>query len=214
MRPLPRPRPRPTSRMPARSRPAPAPARPSRTRPTRRDRRPRNALRGSLTSRRRLTFQRMMEAVAAIPPFERFYEERRDEIFGYLARLLGPRRRRGCVPGDVPACAARVSEARAREAPPRVGVHDRDARRRRRAAARRCRRRSRTRSPSPTSGPPTPSSSTWPASCRPRSVRRWSSATATTFPTTTSAPRSARARRPPVRPPRPACAACEGGTAQ
>jgi RNA polymerase sigma factor (sigma-70 family) len=31
----------------------------------------------------------MMEAVAAIPPFERFYEERKDEIFGYLARLLG-----------------------------------------------------------------------------------------------------------------------------
>ena len=30
-----------------------------------------------------------MEAVAAIPPFERFYEERRDEIFGYLTRLLG-----------------------------------------------------------------------------------------------------------------------------
>ena len=31
----------------------------------------------------------MMEAVAPIPPFERFYEERKDEIFGYLARLLG-----------------------------------------------------------------------------------------------------------------------------
>jgi len=31
----------------------------------------------------------MMEAVAAIPPFERFYDERKDEIFGYLARLLG-----------------------------------------------------------------------------------------------------------------------------
>jgi RNA polymerase sigma factor (sigma-70 family) len=31
----------------------------------------------------------MMEAVAAIPPFERFYEERREEILGYLARLLG-----------------------------------------------------------------------------------------------------------------------------
>lgn len=30
-----------------------------------------------------------MEIVAAIPPFERFYEERKDEIFGYLARLLG-----------------------------------------------------------------------------------------------------------------------------
>jgi RNA polymerase sigma factor (sigma-70 family) len=31
----------------------------------------------------------MMEAVAAIPPFEHFYEERKDEIFGYLVRLLG-----------------------------------------------------------------------------------------------------------------------------
>jgi RNA polymerase sigma factor (sigma-70 family) len=31
----------------------------------------------------------MMEVVAAIPPFERFYEERKDEIFGYLTRLLG-----------------------------------------------------------------------------------------------------------------------------
>ncbi len=30
-----------------------------------------------------------MEAVAAIPPFERFYDERKDEIFGYLIRLLG-----------------------------------------------------------------------------------------------------------------------------
>ena len=30
----------------------------------------------------------MMEAVA-IPPFERFYEERQDEVLGYLARLLG-----------------------------------------------------------------------------------------------------------------------------
>ncbi len=25
----------------------------------------------------------------AVPPFERFYEERKEEIFGYLARLLG-----------------------------------------------------------------------------------------------------------------------------
>lgn len=30
-----------------------------------------------------------MEAVTAIPPFERFYDERKDEIFGYLIRLLG-----------------------------------------------------------------------------------------------------------------------------
>jgi RNA polymerase sigma factor (sigma-70 family) len=49
----------------------------------------RGAHSGSLTSRRGRPFQRMMEAVARIPPFERFYEERKDEIFGYLARLLG-----------------------------------------------------------------------------------------------------------------------------
>lgn len=30
-----------------------------------------------------------MDAVVTIPPFERFYEERRQEVFGYLARLLG-----------------------------------------------------------------------------------------------------------------------------
>lgn len=30
----------------------------------------------------------MMETVA-IPPFERFYEERKDEVLGYLGRLLG-----------------------------------------------------------------------------------------------------------------------------
>jgi RNA polymerase sigma factor (sigma-70 family) len=30
----------------------------------------------------------MMEAVV-LPPFERFYEQHRDEIFGYLVRLLG-----------------------------------------------------------------------------------------------------------------------------
>jgi RNA polymerase sigma factor (sigma-70 family) len=32
----------------------------------------------------------MMEAVA-IPPFERFYLDHRDEVLGYLRRLLGPR---------------------------------------------------------------------------------------------------------------------------
>jgi RNA polymerase sigma factor (sigma-70 family) len=33
----------------------------------------------------------MMEAVASvrIPPFERFYDERKEEVFGYLVRLLG-----------------------------------------------------------------------------------------------------------------------------
>jgi RNA polymerase sigma factor (sigma-70 family) len=46
---------------------------------------------GSLTSRRGPAFQQKMESVAEtkIPPFERFYEERKDEVFGYLARLLG-----------------------------------------------------------------------------------------------------------------------------
>jgi len=33
----------------------------------------------------------MMEDVAAIPPFERFYLEHRDEVLGYLRRLLGGR---------------------------------------------------------------------------------------------------------------------------
>ena len=32
---------------------------------------------------------RMMEAVATIPPFERFYAEHRDAMFGFLARRLG-----------------------------------------------------------------------------------------------------------------------------
>jgi RNA polymerase sigma factor (sigma-70 family) len=31
----------------------------------------------------------MMEAVASIPPFERFYLEHRDAVFGFLARRLG-----------------------------------------------------------------------------------------------------------------------------
>jgi RNA polymerase sigma factor (sigma-70 family) len=31
----------------------------------------------------------MMEAVATIPPFERFYAEHREAIFGFLARRLG-----------------------------------------------------------------------------------------------------------------------------
>jgi RNA polymerase sigma factor (sigma-70 family) len=30
-----------------------------------------------------------MNAVAAIPPFERFYDEHRDEVFGFLAKRLG-----------------------------------------------------------------------------------------------------------------------------
>src|SRR4029450_8298884 len=40
-------------------------------------------------SRGRRRWTRMMEAVATIPPFERFYAEHRDAIFGFLARRLG-----------------------------------------------------------------------------------------------------------------------------
>ena len=43
---------------------------------------------GSLTSRRPAALEQMMNAVA-IPPFERFYEEYRDEIYAYLRRLAG-----------------------------------------------------------------------------------------------------------------------------
>jgi DNA-directed RNA polymerase specialized sigma24 family protein len=31
----------------------------------------------------------MDTAVSTIPPFERFYEQHRDEVFGYLVRLVG-----------------------------------------------------------------------------------------------------------------------------
>jgi RNA polymerase sigma factor (sigma-70 family) len=46
---------------------------------------------GSLTSRQARAFQQKMEAVAdaKIPPFDRFYEERKTEVFGYLTRVLG-----------------------------------------------------------------------------------------------------------------------------
>src|SRR6187549_3927940 len=43
-----------------------------------------------LTSWQPRTFAPMMEAVA-IPPFERFYLAHRDEVLGYLRRLLGQR---------------------------------------------------------------------------------------------------------------------------
>src|SRR4051794_37335839 len=43
-----------------------------------------------LTARQPATFHLMMNAVA-IPPFERFYLAYRDEVLGYLRRLLGAR---------------------------------------------------------------------------------------------------------------------------
>jgi RNA polymerase sigma factor (sigma-70 family) len=48
----------------------------------------RNSHGGSLTSRRPGALEQMMNAVA-IPPFERFYEEYRDEIYAYLRKLAG-----------------------------------------------------------------------------------------------------------------------------
>ena len=51
-------------------------------------------------------------------------------MFGVPARGGSAPARRGRVPGDVPARAARLRVARARRAPARVGVHDRRARRR------------------------------------------------------------------------------------
>src|SRR4029077_18319345 len=44
--------------------------------------------RRDLTARGTSAFPSMMDAVA-LPPFERFYEEHRDEVFGVLARRLG-----------------------------------------------------------------------------------------------------------------------------
>jgi RNA polymerase sigma factor (sigma-70 family) len=43
---------------------------------------------GSLTSRRHRALEQMMNAVA-IPPFERFYDDYREEIYAYLRRLAG-----------------------------------------------------------------------------------------------------------------------------
>lgn len=46
---------------------------------------------GSLTPERSRSLHRKMTTVA-IPPFERFYEAHRDEIFGFLVRRLGRER--------------------------------------------------------------------------------------------------------------------------
>lgn len=44
-----------------------------------------------LTSAVAVTLKSMMEAVS-VPPFERFYEEHRNAVFGHLVRLLGRQR--------------------------------------------------------------------------------------------------------------------------
>ena len=120
--------------MPGRSHPAPAPARPWRTRPTRRDPRRRSAFAGQSHisaysgvstddgSRGRDTAVRALLRGATGRDLR-------------LSRACWARRRRGCVPGDVPQGPSRLREARARPAPAGLGVPDRDERRGRRAAA-------------------------------------------------------------------------------
>ena len=68
----------------------------------------------------------MMEAVV-IPPFERFYDEHRDEVFGVLVRRLGRQPGRGRVPGDVPPGPARLRRASTRRVPAGLGADDRRA---------------------------------------------------------------------------------------
>ena len=152
-----------------------------------------------------------MEAVAAIPPFERFYDERQDEIFGYLAPPARARGGRGRVPGDVPARTARLREARARRAPAGLGASrsprgvavdvrrkaDAGRRARRAAGRRRAARLRGARSTLPDELPPTE---------RAAVVLRYGY----DLSYDDIAPRSARAPRRPARRPRPACGACAG----
>ena len=46
----------------------------------------------------------------AIPPFERFYDEYREEIYAYLRKLARPRRGRRRLPGNVPSRPSWVPE--------------------------------------------------------------------------------------------------------
>ena len=74
----------------------------------------------------------MMEAVATIPPFERFYVEHRDAVFGFLARRLGRPAAEDAFQETFLRALRAYDTPRARAAPARVGVHDRRARRDRR----------------------------------------------------------------------------------
>ena len=85
---------------------------------------------------------------AEIPPFERFYVEHRDEVLGYLRRLLGQRAEDAWQETFLRALRA-YDRLEHGAAPTRVGVHDRDARRDGRPA-----RKNRPTSPSTTCRPP------------------------------------------------------------
>ena len=146
---------------------------------------------GTLTDAAAPALQGMMEAVATDPAVRallRRAPRRRARLPPPAARAAG---RRGRLPGDVPARAARLRPARARRAPARLGADDRRAARDRHRAAQQPDGRTRCPScPSRTAAPPTPSSSTSPTPCRPPSAPPSSSATPTTCPTPTSPRRS------------------------
>ena len=154
-----------------------------------------------------------MDAVASIPPFETFYAEHAGEVLSLLRRRLGRERADDAFQetflralraydrlrhGDhlrawVLTIAARVAiDAHRRAGEPTDELPDLAALR--------------------TGVPPTRSSRSSPTRSRRRSGRRSCSATGTTSTTSRSPRRSTRARRLHGRRPRPASAACEGGS--
>ena len=149
-------------------------------------------------------------ALVHVPPFESFYVEHRDAVLRELRRMLGRERAEDAYQETFLRALRGVRTAPQRRQPARLGADDRAPRRRRPATAG-VRPHRRRRSPPPTRAPPTPSSVSSRTTCRARNARPSCCATATTFPTPPSAPRSARARTPPARRLRLEFAAYEGG---
>ena len=60
-----------------------------------------------------------------VPPFERFYAENRDAVFGHLVRLLGRQRAEDAFQ-ETFSGPPRLRQPAARPLPPRLGLHDRN----------------------------------------------------------------------------------------